>query len=99
MKKLLGMLGATVCTLGFAAMVTGAEVTPQSCQQVMDTSCTKCHGMKRTCATLEKAAADWPAIVADMGKRGKLSQEVQDQALSCLTSTDANVKSILCPKK
>ncbi len=99
MNKLLGMLCAAVCTLGFAAMVNGTEVNAQACQQVMDNSCTKCHGVKRICKTLDKADADWPAIVADMGKRGKLSQEAQDQALNCLTSTDVAVKGTLCPKK
>ena len=99
MNKLLGMLCAAVCTLGFAAMVGGVEVNQQACQQVMENSCTKCHGVKRICTTLEKADANWPAIVADMGKRGKLDQAVQDKALGCLTSTDAAVKGALCPKK
>ena len=99
MNKWLGMLCATVCTFGFAAIVSSAEVNPQACQQVIENSCTKCHGIKRICTTLDKADADWPAIVADMGKRGKLSQEVQDQALSCLTSADVAVKGTVCPQK
>ncbi len=99
MNKLLGMLCATVCTFGFAAMVSGTEVNQQACQQVMENSCTKCHGVKRICTTLKKADANWPAIVADMGKRGKLSQDVQDQALNCLTSTDAAAKGAFCPNK
>ena len=99
MNKLLGMLCATVCTLGFAAIVSSAEVNPQACQQVMENSCTKCHGIKRTCTTLEKTDDNWPAIVADMAKRGKLSQEVQDQALACVTSADGTVKGAFCPQK
>lgn len=99
MNKLLGILCATVCTFAFAALVSGTEATSQNCQQVLDNSCTKCHGVKRICKTMDKADADWPVIVADMGKRGKLSREVQDQALSCVTSTDAALKSALCPKK
>ncbi|NLZ17076.1 MAG: hypothetical protein GX087_05010 [Desulfobulbaceae bacterium] len=99
MNKLLGILCAGACTFGFAAMASSTEVNPQTCQQVIENSCTKCHGIKRICTTLDKADADWSAIVADMGRRGKLSQEVQDQALSCLTSADVTVKGTICPQK
>lgn len=99
MNTMLRTLCVTVGTLAFATMVGGAEANPQACQQVMKNSCTKCHDIKRICNTLGKADADWPAIVADMGKRGKLGQEIQDQAISCLTSTDEAVRGTLCLKK
>ncbi|MGI6638635.1 MAG: hypothetical protein ACOX4Z_06185 [Desulfobulbus sp.] len=100
MNKWLGVLCTMLCTVGFAAMAFGVvRPNPQTCQQLIQNSCTKCHGVKRICTTLDKPDANWPAIVADMGKRGKLSQEVQVQALSCLTSTDIAVKAELCPQK
>lgn len=99
MNKWLGLLCTTLCTVGFAAMAFGVEPNLQACQQLIQNSCTKCHGIKRICTTLDKTDANWPAIVANMAKRGKLSQEVQGQALSCLTSTDRAINAELCPQK
>lgn len=97
MKKLLLPCLVLSLTLGIASLGTSQEVNEQACRQALETSCVKCHPMKKTCKELNKADANWKAIIADMGKRGKLSQEVQDTVLACLTTTP-DPKKIACDK-
>lgn len=84
-------------SLAVVACSNSKESVGYPCQQTVETSCTKCHSTERICKELGEADADWPAIVKDMGKRGKLSLEVQDKVLACLTST-AEQGRFECPK-
>ena len=97
MKKccILGLM--TLFTLGIPSPGTSQEVNAQSCQQTLQTNCTKCHGQKKICNKLNQADANWKTIVATMGHRGKLSQEVQDAVVTCLT-TSSEPKKLVCDK-
>ena len=80
----------TVFGLVFLAVILcggGKDAEGSSCQQTVESSCTRCHSTERICRELGHAGADWPAIVKNMGKRGRLNQELQDKVLACLTST------------
>ncbi len=98
MKKLLVPALLALLPLSIASWSFSQEVNDESCTQTIATSCTKCHGTAKICKELGEADADWPAIVARMGKKAKLSQEGQDAVLACLTkSTDP--KQLVCPGK
>jgi len=97
MKKccILGLM--TLFTLGIASLGTSQGANPQACQQTLQTNCTKCHGLKKICNKLDQADANWKTIVATMGQRGKLSQDVQDAVVTCLT-TSKEPKELVCDK-
>lgn len=92
---ILGLI--TLCTLGIASLGTSQEVNPQACQQTLQTTCTKCHGLKKICNKLDQADANWKTIVTTMGHRGNLSQDVQDAVVTCLT-TSSEPKKLVCNK-
>ena len=76
MKKFL-VPGVLIClTLGLASLGASQETNEQACQQALQNNCTKCHGLKKTCKELDEPNANWKEIITNMGKRGKLSQEV-----------------------
>lgn len=97
MKKLFLSCIVLGFSLGIASLGTSQEVNDQACKQTLEANCVKCHPMKKTCKELDKADANWKTIIAEMGKRGKLSQEVQDTVLACLTTTP-DPKKIACDK-
>ena len=99
MKKWIASCSLTIGLCLLPAFASAADINPASCQEVMQNNCIKYHGIKKVCAAQKKAGADWHTIVASMGKKGQLSQEVQDQALACLTSTDKKIADQLCPAK
>ena len=72
--------------------------TESDCQQTIQNNCTKCHNTDRICHELSEADANWPKIVKEMGEKGKLSKEVQDNVLNCLTKSD-DPKKLVCKKK
>lgn len=94
-----GILGVLLCFafISFASWSIGQEVDEVTCQQTIQTSCTSCHNTKRICHELSETDANWPRIVKEMGELGKLSQEVQDTALNCMTKTD-DPKKFVCGK-
>lgn len=97
MRKGLVVLLLFFGTLGFAASGIGQNVDPQACGQTLQTNCTRCHSLKRVCDKLNQANADWKGIVTTMGQRGKLSQEVQDAVVVCLTKS-SDPKKLVCGK-
>ncbi|MDK9706627.1 MAG: hypothetical protein OEL83_06210 [Desulforhopalus sp.] len=88
MKKLVlsALLVITPLCVASLSFSQGAAA-PADCQQTLKNNCTKCHGLPKICAKLGDKAADWPAIVARMGDKAKLSKEVQDAALACLSKS------------
>lgn len=97
MKKLLIPALLALLPLCAASWSASQEVTVEACQQAVQNNCTKCHSTEKICTKLDEADANWPKIVKNMGKKGNLSQEVQDNVLNCLTkSTDP--KKVACPK-
>ncbi len=82
--------------LSIISLPSAQAADPQTCRQTVQTNCTKCHGANKICAKLDAAGADWKKIVATMGQRGKLPQDVQDAAVTCLTSPEA--KKAACDK-
>lgn len=92
---ILGLM--TLCTLGIASLGTSQEVNSQACQQTLQTTCTKCHGLKKICSKLDQADANWKTIVTTMGHRGNLSQDAQDAVVTCLT-TSSEPKKLVCNK-
>lgn len=97
MKKgiLLGLL--LMGSWGIAAVGEGQGVDDSACQQTIQTNCTRCHTTKRICNELQESDANWPKIIKEMGQRGKLSQEVQDTVLNCLTKASEPGK-FVCTK-
>ena len=83
-------------TLGLAFLATAQAADDQACGQTVQANCTKCHGANKICAKLDQADTDWKKTVAIMGQRGKLSQEVREAVVACLTSTGA--KKLVCDK-
>lgn len=88
MKKLVlsALLVITPLCVGTLSFSQGAA-DPAACQLTLKNNCTKCHGLPKICTKLGDKTADWPAIVAKMGEKGKLSKEVQDAALACLSKS------------
>ncbi len=98
MRKLLLPALLALLPLCVASWSAGQEVNDAACQQTIQDSCTKCHSTEKICRDLGKADVSWPKIVKNMGKKGNLSQEVQDTVLNCLTkSTDPT--QLVCPGK
>ena len=98
MKKLLLSTLLVLLPLCVATWSTSQEVNDEACQQVIQASCTKCHGAEKICKKLDQADADWPAIVSKMSKKAKVNKETEAQILDCLTkSTDP--KKAACPQK
>lgn len=97
MKNIL-LPGVLIClSLGVVSLGIGGEVNEQACQQALQNNCSKCHALKRACTELDKPDANWKEVVSTMGKRGKLSQEVQDTVFTCLT-TMPEPKKLVCDK-
>ncbi len=94
-----GMLGVVLGfgIICFASWSIAQDVDDTACQKTIQTSCTSCHNTKRICHELSEADANWPSIIKEMGELGKLSQEVQDTALNCLTKA-ADPKKFVCDK-
>lgn len=97
MKKFVLATLLVFIPLCIATWSVGQGVDDAACQQTIQTSCTKCHTTERICHELGESDAKWPEIVKEMGERGKLSQEVQDTVLACLT-TAADPKKFVCTK-
>jgi hypothetical protein len=98
MKKVLLPALLALLPLCIASWSLGQEVDQAACQQTIQDNCTKCHGTSKICKELGEADADWGKIVKNMGKKGKLSQEVQDSVLNCLTKSTEPGK-LVCEKK
>ncbi len=94
-----GMLAALLffAVIGFASFSIGQDIDKTVCQQTIQVTCTSCHKAGRICKELDNKNADWPSIIKEMGELGKLSQEIQDTALNCLTKTD-DPKEFACQK-
>ena len=99
MKRLILLTLLVLLPLGVAPL-SFSQATPDeaACQQTIQKSCTKCHTTDRICHELAEADANWPHIVKEMGEKGKLSQEVQDTVLNCLTKS-ADPAKLVCKKK
>ena len=97
MVKNLLWAGLVLVSLGVVSLAVGQDVDLTACQDSISTNCTKCHSTKKICRELGEADANWPEIIKDMGKRGKLSQEIQDAVLKCLTQT-ADPSQFVCNK-
>jgi len=95
MKKYLVLGSMALFALSIASLGTSQEAAEQVCQQTLQNNCAKCHSLKKICAKLDQKDADWKAIVAKMGQKGKLSQEVQDAVVVCLTTT-SEPKKLVC---
>ncbi len=83
--------------LGTATWSLGQDVDEAACMQAIQTNCTSCHGMKKICKELGEKDADWGKIMTSMAKKGKLSQEVHDTVLNCLTKS-ADPAKLVCEK-
>lgn len=80
------------------ASLKAAEVDEKACKELITTNCTKCHGTKKICNELKEEDADakkWREIITEMGKKGHLSQEIQDSVHACLT-TSADPGKLVC---
>ena len=97
MRKKIIRASFTLCFLGWASIVMGQEGNDQACQQALQSTCMKCHGLKKICAKLDQKDADWKKIIGIMGQRGNLSQETQDTVFTCLT-TSKDPKKLVCDK-
>jgi cytochrome c5 len=97
MKKLFVAGVLALLIVGHVSLGASQEVSDQACQQTIKTNCTKCHGTGKICTELDKADANWKKIVAEMGKRGTLSQEIQDAVFTCLTAKP-EPKKLVCDK-
>ncbi len=95
MKKMLIFGAVSLFTLTVVSLGTGQEATEQGCRQTLQANCTTCHGLKKICNKLDQQDADWKKIVANMGQKGNLSQEVQDTVVTCLTTTK-EPKKLVC---
>ena len=80
---------------GIASWSIGQDIDEAACQQTIQNSCTTCHKTDRICHELGEEDANWPEIIKEMGERGKLSQEIQDTALKCLTKAE-DPKKFVC---
>lgn len=96
MKKILLISTLTISALMLAA-ASHSQIDEAVCQQTIDNNCLQCHNAKPICHELGESDADWPAIIKMMGEEGNLSQEIQDMALACLTTSTAP-KKLVCDK-
>jgi len=62
MKKyfLVGLL--FVIALAVSSLCIGQDMTLESCNDVIQKSCTKCHDTGRICHELDESDADWPRV-------------------------------------
>ena len=97
MKKCLLPLLLVFISLGAASWSVGQDFDESACQQIITASCTKCHTTDRICNELGAPTAHWAAVVKQMGMKGKLSQDVQDSVLNCLTKASEPGK-FVCKK-
>ncbi len=85
----------TVTTLCIVIAITvaslrAAEVSDESCKAALAANCTRCHGAVKICNKLKDTSMDagkWQTIVARMGKKAGLAQDVQDAVHACLTAS------------
>ena len=96
MRNMLAVVSIFV-VFGIASWSIGQDVDEAACQQTIKTSCTTCHKTDRICHELGEADANWPEIIKEMGEKGKLSQEIQDTVLNCLTKAE-DPKKFVCSK-
>ena len=87
MKKyfLVGLL--FVIALAVSSLCIGQDMTLESCNDVIQKSCTKCHDTGRICHELDESDADWPHIVKEMCEKGNMGPEVEAAVLDCLTKS------------
>lgn len=83
--------------LCIASLSIGQNVDDAACQATIQTNCTKCHTTDRICHELSESHTNWPLIIKEMGEKGKLSQDVQDTVLNCLTKASEPGK-FVCAK-
>ena len=65
------------------------EVDEEICRDTIQNTCTKCHGTARICKKLKDAdigESRWGKIIARMGRRAKISRDVQETVIACLTT-------------
>ena len=97
MKTLTLTVLCTVIAITVASL-RAAEVNDESCTAAITANCTRCHGAVKICNKLKDTAMDaekWRTIVARMGKKAKLTQDVQDAVHACLT-TSADPGKLVC---
>lgn len=97
MKKVILSALFVLLSVGTASWSLGQDGDEAACTQAIQTNCTSCHGTKKICKELGKADADWGKIMTSMAKKGKLSQEVHDTVLNCLTKS-ADPAKLVCEK-
>lgn len=83
--------------LWIASWSVAQDIDDAACKTTIEASCTKCHTTERICHELGESDVNWPEIVKEMGERGKLSQDVQDTVLNCLTKASEPGK-FVCTK-
>lgn len=97
MQKMMLSALLVLVPLGIASWSVGQDIDDAACQTTIEANCTKCHGTRKICHELGESDANWPAIIKEMGERGKLSQDVQDTVLNCLTKA-SDPKKFVCTK-
>ena len=95
MKKSMLIVGLSFVTLGLASFAVSQETSLPACQQTLKNNCASCHGLDRVCAKLDQSGVDWKKIVANMGKKGNISQGIQDSVVACLTQS-SEPKKVVC---
>lgn len=97
MKALLIAGTCLALSLSVVSLKAG-EMNQQTCRKTIAGTCTKCHGAARICKKLKDGdmnADKWRTIIARMGRRAKLSRDVQNSIHACLT-TSANPGKLVC---
>lgn len=97
MRKTVLTVILSVAALSLASFAVSQETDLQSCQKTLQNNCASCHGLNKVCAKLDEGGADWKKIVANMGKKGSISQDVQDSVVACLTKS-SDPKKVACGK-
>lgn len=87
MRKIVLSSLLVLIPLCVASWSVGQDVDDTVCKETIQISCTQCHSTMEICHKLGESDADWPEIVKEMGERGKLSQDIQDTVVNCLTKT------------
>lgn len=97
MKKTMLTVALTAVTLSLASFAVSQETNLQDCQKTLQNNCASCHGLSKVCEKVDQGGANWPKIVANMGKKGSIGQEVQDSVVACLTKS-SDPRKVACDK-
>ena len=97
MRKTVLTVAVTVAAMSLASFAVSQETNLQTCRQTLQNNCASCHDLNKVCAKVDQGGANWQKIVADMGKKGNISQDVQNSVVACLT-TSSDPKKVACDK-